>query len=76
MLRANGEISLSHVLSHDLSVHLICGTLESITAGILFLSKEVTLPLQAVIFVFANSLDPDQDRQDVGPDLNPTRLTL
>ena len=25
---------------------------------------------------FANSLDPDQDRQNVGPDLNPNCLTL
>ena len=25
---------------------------------------------------FANSLDPDQDRQYVGPDLDPNRLTL
>ena len=25
---------------------------------------------------FANSLDPDQDRHNVGPDLDPNRLTL
>ena len=25
---------------------------------------------------FANSLDPDQDRQNVGPDLDPNCLTL
>ena len=25
---------------------------------------------------FANSLNPDQDRQNVGPDLDPNRLTL
>ena len=30
------------------------------------------LPLVA----FANSLDPDQDRQNVGPDLDPNRLTV
>ena len=24
---------------------------------------------------FANSLDPDQDRQNVGPDLDPNHLT-
>ena len=26
--------------------------------------------------IFANSLNPDQDRQNVGPDLNPIPLTL
>ena len=25
---------------------------------------------------FANSLDPDQDRHSVGPDLDPNRLTI
>ena len=40
-------------------------TLESITAGISFLSKEVTLPLQAATSVLANDLDPDQDRLSV-----------
>ena len=28
------------------------------------------------ILNFANSLDPDQDRQNVGPDLDPNLLTL
>ena len=28
------------------------------------------------LITFANSLDPDQDRQKVGPDLDPNRLTL
>ena len=27
------------------------------------------------LITFANSLDPDQDRQDVAPDLDPNRLT-
>ena len=27
------------------------------------------------LITFPNSLDPDQDRQNVGPDLNPNRLT-
>ena len=34
------------------------------------------LSLLVVIFVDANSLDPDQDRQNVSPDLDPNRLTL
>ena len=29
-----------------------------------------------LLITFANSLDPDQDRQNVGPDLDPNRLTL
>ena len=29
-----------------------------------------------LLITFANSLDPDQDRQNVGPDLNPNGLTL
>ena len=28
-----------------------------------------------LLIFFANSLDPDQDRQKVGPDLDPNRLT-
>ena len=29
-----------------------------------------------LLITFANSLDPDQDRQNVGPDLGLNRLTL
>ena len=29
-----------------------------------------------VLITFANSLDPDPDRQNVGPDLDPNHLTL
>ena len=29
-----------------------------------------------LLITFANSLDPDQDRQNVGPDLDPNYLTL
>ena len=29
-----------------------------------------------LLITFANSLDPDQDKQSVGPDLDPKRLTL
>ena len=32
--------------------------------------------LYRLLMSFANSLDPDQDRQNVGPDLDPNRLTL
>ena len=29
-----------------------------------------------LLLTFANGLDPDQDGQNVGPDLDPNRLTL
>ena len=29
-----------------------------------------------LLIIFANSLDPDKDRQYVGPDLDPKRLTV
>ena len=29
-----------------------------------------------LLITYANSLDPDQDRQNVGPDLNPNSLTV
>ena len=29
-----------------------------------------------LLITFANSLDPDQAKQNVGPDLDPNRLTL
>ena len=29
-----------------------------------------------VLITFANSLDPDRDRLNVGPDLDPIRLTF
>ena len=29
-----------------------------------------------LLITFENRLDPDQDRQNVGPDLDPNRLTL
>ena len=29
-----------------------------------------------LLITFAKSLDPDQDRQNVGPDLDPNRLTI
>ena len=46
-----------------------------------FISIEVIYFLASVKFghlliAFANSLNPDQDQQKVGPDLDPNRLTL
>ena len=40
----------------------------------------LTLPVSGEFYclpmIFANSLDPDQDQQNVSPDLDPNRLTL
>ena len=42
--------------------------------------KKLTLPASGefccLLITFANSLDPDQARQNVGPDLEPSCLTL
>ena len=38
-----------------------------------FLTRDVTCLL---MITYVNSLDPDQDRQNVGPDLDPNHLTL
>ena len=32
--------------------------------------------LCSLLITFANSLEPDQDQQNLGPDLDPNRLTL
>ena len=37
---------------------------------------KLTISFCRLLITFANSLDPDQDRQNVGPDLDPSRLTL
>ena len=41
-----------------------------------FILVSITEILQIMLITFANSLDSDQDRQNVGPDLNLNRLTL
>ena len=45
------------------------GTKPNLTLSLL----AVTCPIQ---ITFANSLDPDQDGQNAGPDQDPNRLTL
>ena len=46
----------------------------------LIISTHLTLlaggDLYCLLITFANILDPDQDRQKVGPDLDPNHLTL
>ena len=36
---------------------------------------DLTLSLLVVLITFANNLDPDQDRRNVGPDMDPNCLT-
>ena len=38
--------------------------------------KTISLLSSAKLIAFANSLDPDQDRQNVDPDLDPNFLSL
>ena len=50
--------------------------MKNVTLGtglIFFLACDESCRL---LITFANSLDPDQDRRSVGPDLDPNRLTL
>ena len=42
---------------------------------LVFNSLLASVDLSSAVYQFANSLDPDQDRQNVGPDLNANRLT-
>ena len=61
---------------------LICSNCTDVRFGI-FASGDLMLVFVSLLvatfrllIAFANSLDPDQDRQNVGPDLVPNRLTL
>ena len=49
------------------------GTLVSLTFTLTLLASG---DLCRMLTTFANSLDPDRDRQNVGPDLDPSCLTL
>ena len=48
------------------SICLFCKIINSVLSGDFY----------GLLITFANSLDPDQDRQSVGPDLNPKCLSL
>ena len=41
----------------------------------IFLTLFLLVATCRLLITFANSLDPDQDRQNVGPDLDPNYLT-
>ena len=63
------------------AIYCRCGDLRVRTPYILVLKFEhvhLTLSLLVATFVvcFANSLDLDQARQNIGPDLDPNCLTL
>ena len=49
---------------------------EEINCLIIFLTVLTHGEFCCLLMIFANSLDPDQDRQNVGPDLDPNHLQL
>ena len=53
-------------VSHDLACYIVQRVNSFLASDDLF----------RLLMIFVNSLDPDQDRQNVGPDLDPNRLTL
>ena len=60
-------------------LHNDCSHIEDV--HLLFLSISMLESVNccdfcSLLITFANSLDPDQDRQNVGRDLDPNRLTL
>ena len=48
---------------------------ESIILITIFISFLASSKLYHLLITFVNTLDPDQDRQNVGPDLDPNCLT-
>ena len=52
-------------------------SIESVNKYIMsFNSPKLLAATRHLLIPFANSLDPGQDRQNVGPDLGPNHLTL
>ena len=45
--------------------------IEQVTRILIFTSLPASGKICRLLIIFANSLDPDQDRQNVGPDLDP-----
>ena len=56
-----------------LRFHIVCVSCEKES---LFLTFLISTNFCRPLIIFAKSLDPDQDRQNVGPELDPNRLTL
>ena len=50
-------------------------TLAKVLASSVFNSLPASGDFCHLLIIFANSLDPDQARQNVGPDLDPNCLT-
>ena len=67
-------------MKHDLFVDKMKKRVSFATVEIgtlMILNQSVSLSYRCrLLMTFANSFDPDQARQYVGPDLNPNRLTL
>ena len=53
----------------------ICDGVPSTSALVLYLTLLARGDFCCLLITFANSLDPDQARQNVGPDLDPNCLT-
>ena len=64
---------LDKMLSIKATTNLFVPSCEKNSLFILTLSL---LVVTCLLITFANSLDLDQDRQNVGPDLDPNLLTL
>ena len=52
-----------NMVSHDLACYIVQRVNSFLASGDFF----------RLLITFVNSLDPDQDRQKVGPDLDPNR---
>ena len=74
--------AISTVLTSNLigSLNIVMCTRMTAPAGGVRTSGTLTLSLLVATFVVcyesANNLDPDQERQNVSPDLDPNHLTL
>ena len=76
---------MKRISARSNSLHLMCATFLASPLmnifGVYFLFRQFNSFLASskfchLLITFANGLDPDQDPQNVRPDLDPKRLTL
>ena len=60
MFKLMGKKIITQFYNHKISL-----------SGLMLLVEYLTLSLLVATFIVANCLDPDQDRQNIRPDLNP-----
>ena len=70
--RLTEECPCSHMQNRKMDTHL--GSLYNCTC--IFNAFPASGDFCSLLLTFVNSLVPDQDRQNVGPDLDSNRLTL